>query len=292
MFNPLTPNYSNRKLPSLDAKAFEQWRMKLCKSGIFNREQKLQSTVLEYLTAQCPLTSDTEVPMDLWMGGTRKEAVLDAVLREPTSGEIVALMQSKLHLKVNDKVVFNQSCADLIAYVQNQLKDDVDFSNLQGIQSFKFREFYKVPLVLQLESTNMTFMTTKNAAGIPGTVVKNVSLGKMSSRTVELVLLKDKGRDLFSMQSYRDMAITIACLSYHMDETLVDVESDSDLENEKTSPEDFQMYLTQNHIPKHVSNILASKGVTRSDSRLLEKDTLIQWGIEEFHAKKIIRLGK
>ena len=115
-------------------------------------EKKLQRYVV---TTLAKLVGLDHCPQDnkLWFGGKMKNSETDISLTYGKDERIVGLFQAKRNFLEPDlSVMFNQHCADLVAYIQNQLEcsGSVNFKNLETIRSASFANSYPVPLLFSL----------------------------------------------------------------------------------------------------------------------------------------------
>ena len=149
-------------------------------------EKKLQRCVVSTLSK---LVGLDHCPQDnkLWFGGKMKNSETDVSLINETSEEIVGLFQAKRNFLVADlAVMFNQHCADLVAYVQHQLEScgSIDFKDLDSIRTASFAASYPVPLLFSLASSYVQILYVPD--GICGSTVKAVSLGEESQESTLL----------------------------------------------------------------------------------------------------------
>jgi hypothetical protein len=141
----------------------------------------------------------------LFMGGKMKFPESDRALLDPESCQITALVQTKKTFHRNElKSMFNQHCAHIVAHVQHNLQDVVDFENVASLKHMDFETTYEVPVLVSIASSWINIMYAPE--GISGSTIKAISLGQYGETELTLFIeIEKRGRKWFNVHSTEDL---------------------------------------------------------------------------------------
>lgn len=141
----------------------------------------------------------------LFMGGEMKFAESDRAFLDRESDRVAALVQTKKTFDRNDlKSMFNQHCAHIVAHVQHNLRDVVDFETVASLKHMDFETRYEVPVLVSIASSWINIMYAPE--GISGSTIKAISLGRYGeTELTPFIEIEKCGRKWFNVHSEEDL---------------------------------------------------------------------------------------
>jgi hypothetical protein len=164
-----------------------------------------------------------------------------------------------------------------VARVQNVIreKEELNFLSLDAIKSHTFCDSYDVPLMMTIESAYVSIL--RAPTGIPGVVVRDISLGIPGDTSVMIEQLIYEGSSLFSMHSASKVAMIRDVFSQFQFELENEVDDCDEDDVKSWKPEKVENFFKEQSLPS-IAKYFSSENV---DGKCL-LDVLKRSHLEEY----------